>query len=287
MTTVTGTALVAGCGGSTDDSGAPAEDGTTSGSTDTATDSTGGSTTGSFRLLISDRPADIADFDRLDVTFDRARVHRQPSDDDETAEDTESETAEETETAEATETATETTTATETATETETDADDESDEDDGEDDSERGFTVFDLDEPTVDLTQVVGEKAIGVLDGRLETGQYSKIELYVSNVEGIVDGESVSVKVPSNKLQIIKPFEITADGTVEFVFDINVVKKGNGGYNLLPVISESGVAGKDVDVEEVDDEDDSADDSEAESTTAESGTTTESGTETTETATDA
>ena len=62
--------------------------------------------------------------------------------------------------------------------------------------------------------------SIGVLDGKLATGQYSKIELYVSDVEGIVGGESVPVKVPSN--------------------------------NLLPVISKSGVAGEDVDVEEVD-----------------------------------
>jgi hypothetical protein len=94
--------------------------------------------------------------------------------------------------------------------------------------------------------------SIGVLDGKLATGQYSKIELYVSDVEGIVGGESVPVKVPSNKLQITKSFEITPGGTVDFIFDISVVEKGQGGYNLLPVISKSGVAGEDVDVEEVD-----------------------------------
>jgi len=268
VTTVAGTTLVAGCGGSSDT-------GDTGGSTDTVSDAMDGSTdtastTGNFRLLISDRPADIDDFDSLDVTFDRARVHRRTSADDETAMATETGTA--TATATETSTATETQTATATGSATGTDAD-ESDSD-GQDDSENGFTVFDLDEPTVDLTKVVGERAIGVLDGKLETGEYSKIELYVSGVEGVVDGETVPVKVPSNKLQIQKAFEVTADGTVEFVFDINVVKKGPNGYNLLPVISESGVAGTDVDVEEVD-----ADDS-ANGTSTESGTETESGTAT-------
>lgn len=256
MTTVTGTALVAGCGGSTDTNGTASGDGTPGGSTETAID--GG--TGSFRLLISDRPADIGDFDSLDVTFDRARVHRQQSDDG-TEAGTESETTEPTETATATERTT-----------------DEADSDDDEDDSERGFTVFDLDSPTVDLTQVVGERAIGVLDGKLATGTYSKIELYVSGIEGIVDGETVPVKLPSNKLQIQKSFEVTADEPVEFVFDINVVKKGNGGYNLLPVISESGVAGQDVDVEEVDPDEESSDEESTETT--ESGTETESSTAT-------
>ncbi|MEF8828177.1 MAG: DUF4382 domain-containing protein, partial [Haloarcula sp.] len=127
-----------------------------------------------------------------------------------------------------------------------------------------GFVVHDLDGATVDLTEVVGDKAISVLDGELEAGQYSKIELYAASVDGVVDGESVDVKIPSGKLQIVKSFEVVAGESLEFVFDINVVKKGNGGYNLLPVISKSGVAGKDVDVEEVggDDAEDAADDAE-------------------------
>ena len=58
--------------------------------------------------------------------------------------------------------------------------------------------------------------------------------------------------IPSGKLQIVKPFEIEPGEELSFVFDINVVRKGSeGGYNLLPVISESGVAGEDVEVEEI------------------------------------
>ncbi len=276
-TTLTGTTLLAGCGGSTDTQAPATDDGTPGTSTETNSDGTGGSTTGSFRLLISDRPAAIDDFDSLDVTFDRARVHRRNTGDEQP--ESETETPEPTETEQ---TATESPTATALNTESGPDTTATAEDDDSETDGEGGFTVFDLDEPTVDLTQVVGDRAIGVLDGKLETGQYSKIELYVSGVEGIVDGDSVSVKVPSNKLQITKSFEITADGTVDFVFDINVVEKGQGGYNLLPVISKSGVAGEDVDVEEVDADDKQPTESGTETT--ESGTeTTESGTETTAT----
>ena len=78
--------MLAGCAG-----------GGSSGSPD-GSDGSGGSdgtndadvTTGSFRLLISDAPADIADFDRLDVTLDEARVFQSGSegeDDEETEED--------------------------------------------------------------------------------------------------------------------------------------------------------------------------------------------------------
>jgi len=255
-TAAVGTTVVAGCGTNSDSGGS--DDGEMDG---TSTDS--GSTTGEFRLLISDQPADISDFDSLDVTFDRARVFRTQGDDEETE-------TEETEEAETEETETMESTATETPepTETEETEEDEDDEEEEAEDGEGGFTVFELDSPTVDLTEVVGDKAIGVLDGKLETGEYTKIELHVSDVEGIVDGETVAVKVPSNKLQITKPFEVTAEEPVEFVFDINVVKKGNGGYNLLPVISKSGVAGKDVEVEEIEDEDE-AETSETEDETSE------------------
>jgi hypothetical protein len=52
---------------------------------------------------------------------------------------------------------------------------------------------------------------------------------------------------------LTKPFEIKPNSTTSFVFDIQVVLRGNQqnnqGYILKPVISESGVAGEDVEVE--------------------------------------
>ncbi len=133
-----------------------------------------------------------------------------------------------------------------------------------DDDDEQDFFTIDLEGESVDLTEVVGERAIGVFEGELETGTYQKIELHVDEVEGIlVEGGTAEVKVPSEKLQIVRPFEVEAGETVTFVFDINVVARGNTGmYNLLPVISGSGINGEDVDVDEVDrdDDDDNGDD---------------------------
>lgn len=191
--------------------------------------------TGTFRLLISDQPVAIDDFDRLDVSFDRARIFRAGDVDEAEAVGDDPDPANN-------------------SANNESDAGAENDDDESENRPEngeqRGFTVIDLGGATVDLTQVIGEKAIGVFEGELEAAQYAKIELYAADIEGIVDGESVEVMVPSEKLQIVTPFEVVAGESLEFVFDINVVEKGQTGeYNLLPVISESGVAGRDVEVD--------------------------------------
>jgi hypothetical protein len=180
-----------------------------------------GSGTSSFQLLISDQPAAIGEFDALNVSLSVARIHRAGEDETMTAGVvTESNT-----------TSSETTT---------DDADDE------------GFVEFDLDGVTVDLTQVTGDRAVSVLADELDAGRYSGIELHVDTVDGVVDGEDVEVMVPSDRLRIIKPFEVGDGAELDFVFDISVVKKGPNGYNLLPVVGKSGVAGEDVDVDEVD-----------------------------------
>ena len=114
---------------------------------------------------------------------------------------------------------------------------------------ENGFEEFDVNK-TIDLTQIVGENAISVLQIELAEGTYAKIELYAEVTEATVNGSSANVTIPSEKLQIVKPFNITANETTKFVFDIEVVKKGQTDeYNLLPVIAKSGVVG--VDIEEI------------------------------------
>lgn len=286
-----GTAVLAGCTG-TADSGADSEADSTSGddtgggseSDDESTGDEATSDDSNFRLLISDMPADIGDFDRLDVTFDSARIFDGGEDDgdegDAQAVDDSDENPDGSGTDET------------------PDGDDGDDNPDGDDTDENpdgddgndnpggdegddnpdgntdedstesntspegnetverrdGFYVLDINDATVDLTQVIGDRAMSVFEGELSEGSYQKIELHVSGIEGIVDGEEAEVKVPSEKLQITTPFEIRAEETVDFVFDINVVKRGQQDrYILTPVISESGVAGEDVDVEEVDD----------------------------------
>ena len=57
---------------------------------------------------------------------------------------------------------------------------------------------------------------------------------------GAEEGEAVNVKLPSNKLQISKPFTIS-DSVVNFVYDITVVKAGKSNkYILKPQIARSG-----------------------------------------------
>jgi hypothetical protein len=223
-----GAALIAGCTGEAEDPS----------STD-AGDAVASS--GRFRLLVSDAPADIDDFEELVVTLDGARLFHA---------DEETETNETTdEEIEANETTDEEMEANETD-EEETESNET--DDDAAADTQAGFTTVEIDDATVDLTQVIGADAVSVFDGDLAEGRYAKLELNVAAAEGIVDGESVAVKVPSERLQITKPFTVRPDETVDFVFDITVVKRGQtNGYVLQPVVSESGVAGRDVEMREV------------------------------------
>ncbi|WEL23852.1 DUF4382 domain-containing protein [Candidatus Nanohalovita haloferacivicina] len=105
----------------------------------------------------------------------------------------------------------------------------------------------------VDLTQVRNLTAESLVNTTLPAGNYSKIELYSERINASVDGENVDVKIPPGKLMITKPFEVRPNETTSFVFDIQVVLRGNQqnnqGYILRPVTSESGVAGRDVEVE--------------------------------------
>jgi hypothetical protein len=266
-------------------------DGTGSADDSTTEDDSDGtdSDSGRFRLLISDMPADIGDFDRLDVSFDRARIFEGGGDSEDEDVESDDETGVTNETEQNATTAAQETDDGDTEEDNaeeddETDgasSDEESDEGPTDGEGQGGFYTLELDGATVDLTQVVDDRAISVFDGELSEGQYTKMELYVADIEGIVGGEIAEVKVPSGKLQITQSFEVVAGETVEFVFDINVVKRGQAlRYNLTPVISKSGVRGEDVDVEEVDDEggeQDTGDGSETGDEDGESGQNNESG----------
>jgi len=98
--------------------------------------------------------------------------------------------------------------------------------------------------PGINLRLLEGEKALVIWEGTLPTGNYTKVFIYVEeeDITGILlSDETADVKLPSNKLQISKPFTISDDSVVEFVYDITVVKTGKSGkYNLLPQIAQSG-----------------------------------------------
>ena len=104
----------------------------------------------------------------------------------------------------------------------------------------------------IDLTQVKGEATRKIWRGNIPEGEYSKVILYVDSVEGILKeskilegaGPIVEVKLPSDKLQISKPFQIAANTVTSFTFDVTVVSTGNEQsgikYILKPQIGESG-----------------------------------------------
>ena len=98
--------------------------------------------------------------------------------------------------------------------------------------------------PPVDLIAVQGELAQEILTATLDEGSYSKVFIYIGNVEGVLtDGDSVEVKLPSNKLQLRQGFEIAPGSVISFVYDLTVKaagkKAGRIKYLLLPQIGES------------------------------------------------
>lgn len=167
-----------------------------------ANGNTSSSDTGELNLYISDRPAEIDNFDYLNVTVSKVRLFAEV-----------------------------------------------------ENSSNESFRSFNISE-TVDLTQLKGDNATSVLQESIEAGNYSKMELESSGIAAQVNGSSVEVKLPSGKLQLTKSFEVRPNETTEFVFDIQVALRGNQqnnqGYILRPVISQSGVVGKDVEIQRKD-----------------------------------
>jgi hypothetical protein len=97
---------------------------------------------------------------------------------------------------------------------------------------------------TVDLTRLQGSRAQEVWRGDIPKGEYSKSFLEVSEVRGILleSGEQIEIKLPSGKLQLSKPFEVTSvDEVINFVYDLTVVRAGKSGqYILKPQVEQSG-----------------------------------------------
>ncbi len=227
--------VLAGCGGAT--SGG-ATDGTTDGD---ASDGADGST-GTVQFYVSDQPTAISEFEHLNVTITQVGFERADGDagDDEDG------------------------TATPNATVTPGD-DPAEDGEDGQDGQERaGWVTRDIEDRTVDPTRLQGDNATLVGTPQIPAGNYTKVFVHVDSVEATLgNGESANVKLPSGRLQLTRGFTLEPNGTVQFVYDISVVKAGNSGkYILKPVISESG-PGKDVTVVTEDPDDEDRDDEES------------------------
>lgn len=105
-----------------------------------------------------------------------------------------------------------------------------------------GWKEFEVDDVTVDLTELQGEKATFVESYGVPNGTYAKTFVYVDEVNATLEnGESVRVKLPSEKLHVNREFTVGDGETVSFVFDVTVHEAGKSGkYVLEPVVGESG-----------------------------------------------
>jgi hypothetical protein len=110
------------------------------------------------------------------------------------------------------------------------------------------WTEFTPSATQVDLRLLTGDNASMIWSGNLTAGNYTKVFIYVNNALGILAGGNASnpvdVKIPSNKLQISKPFTVRNGTVTVFVYDITVISTGNDhsgiGYQIEPQIAKSG-----------------------------------------------
>lgn len=102
----------------------------------------------------------------------------------------------------------------------------------------------------VDLTLLQGDEAQEIWRGDVPAGDYAKVVIWVTDVRGVLKetGQLVEIKLPSQKLQISKPFRVTADSVTSFIYDLTVVATGNAqsgiGYILRPQVGQSGADSK-------------------------------------------
>ena len=116
--------------------------------------------------------------------------------------------------------------------------------------AEAGLVTRDVEDRTVGLTTLQGANATLLGNVSVPEGEYETVFVRVSGVNGTLEnGESVNVKLPSQKLRVNESVEADGSASVDFVFDITVVEAGNSGtFVLKPVASESGT---DVEIEAV------------------------------------
>lgn len=97
--------------------------------------------------------------------------------------------------------------------------------------------------PTFDLTKLKDGNTTSLFRDQVAVGNYSKMEFKISSAVGILNsnGTQVDVKVPSGTMFVNQHFAVSEGSTTTFVFDIHVVRQGNGGYSLQPNASGSKV----------------------------------------------
>jgi len=99
-----------------------------------------------------------------------------------------------------------------------------------------------------DLVKLPGVLTEELWRGDVPEGDYSSVVISVQQVRGDLKagGNTIDIKLPSNKLQLSLPFRVGAGSITSFTYDLTVVKTGNaqngGKYLLKPQASESGAS---------------------------------------------
>jgi hypothetical protein len=102
------------------------------------------------------------------------------------------------------------------------------------------WILFSSEEKTFDLMKLKSSEGSKALIGekKLDAGKYTQVRFVVKEVRAVVNGETFDVEVPSNKLKLVKNFEVNAGKTTEMVIDFSpesLIKSGDK-YKLKPVI---------------------------------------------------
>lgn len=104
------------------------------------------------------------------------------------------------------------------------------------------WSTYDLNETTVDLTQLRGVNASLLHAVGVPNGKYTAVAVDIAGVNGTLEnGKSVTVKVPGDRLVVEKSFTVGGNESEKFVVDAVVrERKANETYVLKPHLNASG-----------------------------------------------
>lgn len=107
---------------------------------------------------------------------------------------------------------------------------------------EGNWTAYDINETTVDLTQLRGVNASLLHAVGVPNGEYTAVAVDIAGVNGTLEnGRSVTVKAPGDRLVVEKSFTVGGNESVNFVVDAVVrERKDNETYVLKPHLNASG-----------------------------------------------
>jgi hypothetical protein len=97
--------------------------------------------------------------------------------------------------------------------------------------------------PSFDLVTLTNGNLTTLFNGTVAAGDYNYLEIHITSADGVLaeGGSHVSVAVSSSRIFLNSHFTVTAGKQTDFVFDIHVLKEGNGQYRLLPSANTSHV----------------------------------------------